>query len=76
MRQSSCAVGVFSGVVTFTLVLKEEEQFPGWRKWTGLPAKGMACAKAQRPGPLGARYGLAEGQSLCSQGAAACPGLG
>lgn len=57
MRWALCAVGVFSELVTVKLVLKEEEQFIGWRWWTGLPAKGMACAEAQRPGLQDARYG-------------------
>lgn len=42
VRWASCAVGVFSEEVTFKLALKNEEQFTGGRKCTGLQAKGMA----------------------------------
>lgn len=55
MRWASHAVEVFSEVVTFKPVLKEKVQFPGWRQWIGLLAKGMTYAKAQRPGLQGAR---------------------
>lgn len=63
VRWALCVVGVFSELVTVKLVLKEEEQFIGWRRWTGLPAKGMACAEAQRPGLQDARYGQAKRRS-------------
>lgn len=49
MSWASCAVGVSLEEVTFSLVLKDEEQFTGQRKCQGPSGKGMAGAEAQRP---------------------------
>lgn len=52
---ASCAVGVFLEEVTFTLVLKDEEQFTGQRKCKGPSGKGIGRSQGPEASPAGCR---------------------